>query len=121
MNIGGTNTLACICKIDRDSADLKIYPLPHMWVTFCWNTKHFFFEPIRNSKYKVQIVLSDLETEGISGLLSFLRYVVKDLVPDMTLFYEQYRSIEPWLQKKNQGEYGDKQNLQSIKVRIPKG
>ncbi|KAL7515580.1 hypothetical protein ACHAXN_012740 [Cyclotella atomus] len=27
-------------------------------------------------------------------------YVVKDLVPDMGNFYEQYRSIEPWLQTK---------------------
>lgn len=26
-------------------------------------------------------------------------YVVKDLVPDMGNFYEQYRSIEPWLQR----------------------
>ena len=25
-------------------------------------------------------------------------YVVKDLVPDMTLFYKQYKSIQPWLQ-----------------------
>jgi succinate dehydrogenase (ubiquinone) iron-sulfur subunit len=25
-------------------------------------------------------------------------YVLKDLVPDMTNFYEQYKSIEPWLQ-----------------------
>lgn len=25
-------------------------------------------------------------------------YVVKDLVPDMTNFYKQYKSIEPWLQ-----------------------
>ncbi|XP_003742773.1 succinate dehydrogenase [ubiquinone] iron-sulfur subunit, mitochondrial [Galendromus occidentalis] len=74
MNIGGTNTLACICKIDKDPADLKIYPLPHM-------------------------------------------YVVKDLVPDMSLFYAQYRSIEPWLQKKTQVDYGEKQNLQSVKDR----
>jgi len=27
------------------------------------------------------------------------RYVIKDLVPDMTNFYAQYKSIEPWLQK----------------------
>ncbi|XP_022670220.1 succinate dehydrogenase [ubiquinone] iron-sulfur subunit, mitochondrial-like [Varroa jacobsoni] len=74
MNIGGKNTLACICKIERDSKDLKIYPLPHM-------------------------------------------YVVKDLVPDMSLFYQQYRSIEPWLQKSAQTNYGEKQNLQSIKDR----
>ncbi|CAG0923300.1 unnamed protein product [Notodromas monacha] len=26
-------------------------------------------------------------------------YVIKDLVPDMTNFYEQYRSIQPWLQR----------------------
>lgn len=74
MNIGGCNTLACISKIDRDANDLKIYPLPHM-------------------------------------------YVVKDLVPDMSLFYQQYQSIEPWLQKKSQVNYGEKQNLQSIKDR----
>lgn len=59
MNIGGTNTLACISKIDNASLDkpVKIYPLPHM-------------------------------------------YVVKDLVPDMNNFYNQYRSIQPWLQRK---------------------
>lgn len=27
-------------------------------------------------------------------------YVVRDLVPDMNNFYEQYRSIQPWLQRK---------------------
>merc|ERR1711988_799959 len=25
-------------------------------------------------------------------------FVVKDLVPDMSNFYEQYKSVEPWLQ-----------------------
>jgi len=76
MNIGGTNTLACIQKIDDNTAkETKVYPLPHM-------------------------------------------YVVKDLVPDMNLFYEQYRSIEPWLQKRNDtSKTGEKQNLQSIKDR----
>jgi succinate dehydrogenase (ubiquinone) iron-sulfur subunit len=30
MNIDGQNTLACLCRIDREpSADSKIYPLPH--------------------------------------------------------------------------------------------
>ena len=28
-------------------------------------------------------------------------YVIKDLVTDMTNFYEQYASIKPWLQKKS--------------------
>ncbi|XP_053212241.1 succinate dehydrogenase [ubiquinone] iron-sulfur subunit, mitochondrial-like [Panonychus citri] len=41
-------------------------------------------------------------------------YVVKDLVPDMNHFYEQYRSIQPWLQKKDESGFGKKQNLQSI-------
>ncbi|KAI0031881.1 succinate dehydrogenase and fumarate r [Vararia minispora EC-137] len=62
MNIDGQNTLACLCRIDRDgSKDSKIYPLPHM-------------------------------------------YVVKDLVPDLTLFYKQYKSIEPYLQNDNPPE-----------------
>ncbi|KAL4399507.1 succinate dehydrogenase complex, subunit B [Malassezia pachydermatis] len=54
MNIDGVNTLACLCRIDRDSSNSKIYPLPHM-------------------------------------------HIVKDLIPDLTLFYKQYRSIEPYL------------------------
>jgi succinate dehydrogenase (ubiquinone) iron-sulfur subunit len=57
MNINGTNTLACLCRIPNDNkADMKIYPLPHT-------------------------------------------YVVKDLVPDLTMFYKQYKSIKPYLQR----------------------
>jgi succinate dehydrogenase (ubiquinone) iron-sulfur subunit len=40
-------------------------------------------------------------------------YVVKDLVPDMANFYEQYRSIEPWLQSDQPKEAG-REHLQSI-------
>eukprot|EP00057_Strongylocentrotus_purpuratus_P034120 XP_794003.1 PREDICTED: succinate dehydrogenase [ubiquinone] iron-sulfur subunit, mitochondrial [Strongylocentrotus purpuratus] len=72
MNINGTNTLACISRIDRGSSKAtKIYPLPHM-------------------------------------------YVIKDLVPDMNNFYAQYKSIEPYLQKKEDIKYGEKQFIQSI-------
>jgi len=41
-------------------------------------------------------------------------YVVKDLVPDMNNFYDQYKSIEPWLQSK-QADSGDrsKEHIQS--------
>ena len=52
MNINGTNTLACLCKITEPSAKTAIYPLPHM-------------------------------------------YVLKDLVPDMSNFYEQHKSVRP--------------------------
>lgn len=71
MNIGGRNTLACLCKIEPDiSKQTKIYPLPHM-------------------------------------------YIVKDLVPDLTNFYKQYKSIQPYLQRSKVPEDG-KENLQSI-------
>lgn len=45
----------------EDTADLKIYPLPHT-------------------------------------------YVVKDLVPDLTQFYKQYKSIKPYLQRDTPAE-----------------
>lgn len=72
MNIDGKNTLACLAKVDRDTAKpSRISPLPHM-------------------------------------------YVVKDLVVDMSNFYAQYKSIQPWLQaeKKMQGteHYQSKEN-----------
>ena len=35
----------------------------------------------------------------------------------MNNFYEQYRSIKPWLQKEDESNLGKKQNLQSIKDR----
>lgn len=33
-------------------------------------------------------------------------YVIKDLVPDMTNFYQQYKSIEPYLKTKAKPEGG---------------
>jgi len=46
-------------------------------------------------------------------------YVVKDLVPDMNNFYEQYRSIQPWLQRDDDATraHGSEQNLQSVEDR----
>jgi len=40
-------------------------------------------------------------------------YVVKDLVPDMGNFDEQYRSIEPWLQTKDGKKEGQAEFLQT--------
>ena len=34
-------------------------------------------------------------------------YIVKDLVPDLTHFYKQYKSIEPYLQNDNPPEKGE--------------
>ncbi|MCP9263654.1 Succinate dehydrogenase [ubiquinone] iron-sulfur subunit, mitochondrial [Dirofilaria immitis] len=44
-------------------------------------------------------------------------FVIKDLVPDMNLFYAQYASIEPWLKKKNKLVLGEKQMYQTEKER----
>merc|ERR1712013_480893 len=49
-------------------------------------------------------------------------YVVKDLVPDMNNFYQQYRNIQPWLQaeEKDVKKAEPQQNLQSVdKLRDP--
>merc|ERR1711998_80641 len=40
-------------------------------------------------------------------------YVLKDLVPDMTNFYDQNRSIEPWLKTKKPNENEGGEFLQS--------
>jgi succinate dehydrogenase (ubiquinone) iron-sulfur subunit len=43
-------------------------------------------------------------------------YVLKDLVPDLGNFYDQYKSIEPWLKTKNVKKDANKEHLQ---VRLP--
>ncbi|KAK2106028.1 hypothetical protein P7K49_015542 [Saguinus oedipus] len=44
-------------------------------------------------------------------------YVIKDLVPDLSNFYAQYKSIEPYLKKKDESQGGKQQYLQSIQDR----
>merc|ERR1712224_407216 len=45
-------------------------------------------------------------------------YVVKDLVLDLTNFYNQYKSIEPWLKRKEPKEVGQKEYYQSREDRL---
>jgi succinate dehydrogenase (ubiquinone) iron-sulfur subunit len=40
-------------------------------------------------------------------------FVIKDLVPDMTNFYDQYKSIEPWLQTQKTHDLDHGEHLQS--------
>ncbi|KAG0041948.1 succinate dehydrogenase complex, subunit B, partial [Linnemannia elongata] len=42
-------------------------------------------------------------------------YVIKDLVPDLTEFYAQYKSIEPFLKQKTPEP--ERENLQTIEDR----
>jgi succinate dehydrogenase (ubiquinone) iron-sulfur subunit len=101
MNIEGGNTLACLARIDRNvSKPLKIYPLP-------------------NSKWAK--LIRELFYHGSFGwmfmfFLFHLVHIVKDLVPDLTNFYKQYKSIEPYLKQKT-GPPEGKENLQSIEDR----
>lgn len=44
-------------------------------------------------------------------------YVIKDLVPDLNNFYEQYRSIQPYLQREGDKPAGEVQLLQSVEDR----
>ncbi|KAL7745432.1 hypothetical protein ACLKA6_015441 [Drosophila palustris] len=45
-------------------------------------------------------------------------YVKRDLVPDLSQFYAQYQSIQPWLQRKNlDREIGKAQYLQAVEDR----
>ena len=44
-------------------------------------------------------------------------FVIKDLVVDMTNFYNQYKSIEPWLKRKTPASVPGKEILQSKKDR----
>ncbi len=59
--------------------------------------------------------LSPLKTEKEEIDLNPLphMYVVKDLVPDMTNFYQQYKKIKPWLIQKEENKPLEKENLQS--------
>ncbi|KAG9510672.1 Succinate dehydrogenase [ubiquinone] iron-sulfur subunit, mitochondrial, partial [Fragariocoptes setiger] len=41
-------------------------------------------------------------------------YVIKDLVPDMSNFYKQYQSIQPWLQRDDEKTENRQQYLQSV-------
>lgn len=40
-------------------------------------------------------------------------FIFQDLIPDMNLFYAQYASIQPWLQKKTKINLGEKQLYQT--------
>jgi len=74
MNINGSNTLACLCYIDKNAENAVINPLPHM-------------------------------------------YVVKDLVTDLSHFYEQYKSIKPWLHTKTKHDLNHGEFLQTVQDR----
>ncbi|BAM38728.1 succinate dehydrogenase [Theileria orientalis strain Shintoku] len=62
------------------------------------------------------VCLMDIEKHTAKGKIEVQplpgMYVLRDLVPDLTNFYEQYRSVEPWLKRKSPKE-GEKEYHQS--------
>ncbi|RNA44222.1 succinate dehydrogenase [ubiquinone] iron-sulfur mitochondrial, partial [Brachionus plicatilis] len=44
-------------------------------------------------------------------------YIIKDLVPDLTHFFAQYKSIEPYLKRKSEIKVGEQQFYQSVQDR----
>ncbi|KAG8995298.1 succinate dehydrogenase complex, subunit B, partial [Tulasnella sp. JGI-2019a] len=140
MNIDGQNTLACLCRIDREAGkETKIYPLPHselmLPVSFGESRLPRFGRDPGKTRATMMAWLYFLRQEKggvipsgsyrcggpvgpnyLHSLDMFISvYVVKDLVPDMTQFYKQYKSIQPWLQS-TPPEDG-KEHLQSIDER----
>lgn len=67
------------------------------------------------------MILSKIDDKNLSKATKIYplphMYVIKDLVPDMTLFYEQYRSVEPWLKRKDDMKIGEKQLYQTVEER----
>nr|POE85286.1 succinate dehydrogenase [ubiquinone] iron-sulfur subunit 2, mitochondrial [Quercus suber] len=61
------------------------------------------------------VCLTKIEFESSASMITPLphMFVIKDLVVDMTNFYNQYKSIEPWLKRKNPPETKGKEVLQS--------
>ena len=70
-----------------------------------------------NSLACISKIDEDLSKTQIINPLPHM-YVIKDLVPDMSNFYEQYRSIEPYLKRKTPNPNGtNKEYYQSVKDR----
>ncbi|KAK7844237.1 succinate dehydrogenase [ubiquinone] iron-sulfur subunit 2 [Quercus suber] len=65
------------------------------------------------------VCLTKIESKSSASMITPLphMFVIKDLVVDMTNFYNQYKSIEPWLKRKNSPETKGKEVLQSKKDR----
>ncbi|KAG0488411.1 hypothetical protein HPP92_006980 [Vanilla planifolia] len=63
--------------------------------------------------------LTKIQSDAAASTISPLphMFVIKDLVVDMTNFYAQYKSVEPWLKRKDPPEEPGKEVLQSKKDR----
>lgn len=102
MNIGGTNTLACIRYFSN-----------HFYEISYWCEQYWAQKKADNIGICFSKIDTNLSTTSKIYPLPHM-YIVKDLVPDLTNFYDQYKSIQPWLQRGDRKEAGKKQYLQSV-------
>ena len=91
MNIDGVNTLACLCMC--------------MEFFSSYSTRNFLL-----TSFAGRIPTDTAKESRIYPLPH--TYVVRDLVPDLTQFYKQYKSIKPYLQRDTPPPDG-KENRQS--------
>lgn len=82
MNINGMNTLACLCKSN---------------IPILGGTSRSIVEYNLLTLFAGRIPTEETKEMKIYPLPH--TYVVKDLVPDLTHFYKQYKSIKPYLQR----------------------
>lgn len=69
--------------------------------------------------YNITFMYSKIDTNASKATKIYPlphMYVIKDLVPDLNNFYDQYASIKPWLQRKKEN-FGERQYKQSVEDR----
>ena len=115
MNINGRNTLACLCYIEPKGEEkkssggdvMKIYPLPHMYVVKDlvpdMGNCEFWFVKMSALFYWTNYYVGDYH--HLILIVAFFTSCV--------IVYEQYRSIEPWLQTKEGKAEGQAEFLQT--------
>lgn len=110
MNINGGNTLACLNKIDANtSKPTKIYPLPHMYVV-----KDLV--PVSTASRENPSKFKNKQ-RGRKYITVYSSCVSPYYHQDMSNFYAQYKSIEPYLKKKDESQEGKEQYFQSVEDR----
>jgi len=108
MNIDGVNTLACLCKFHS----LHFSNTSSTCHTI--RAGNWSFAGTCANKQKGRIPTDTKKETKIYPLPH--TYVVKDIVPDLTQFYKQYKSIKPYLQHSTPAPNG-KEYLQSKEER----
>lgn len=122
MNIDGINCLACLTPIQKTQRTTHRSPkIQGGTLGAALGSLEKGLEEQDNIKGPSTEEFHDhFETDDDAAPVDILplpySMVLKDLIPDLTNFYTQYKSIQPWLQRKTQPTEG-MELLQSIEDR----